>query len=99
MSFTTTQPEMLADAAGRLAGIGSTIASQNTAAMGPTTAVLPAAADQVSVLTAAQFSTYGQLYQSIGAQASAILGMFVNTLSGSAGSYAVTEAANTVLAG
>jgi hypothetical protein len=99
MSFTTTQPEMLADAAGRLAGIGSTVASQNTAAAGSTTAVLPAAADQVSVLTAAQFATYGQLYQLIGAQANAILGMFVQTLSGSAGSYAVTEAANAVIAG
>ena len=39
------------------------------AAAAPTTGVVPAAADEVSALTAAQFAAHAQLYQAIGAQA------------------------------
>ncbi len=99
MSFVTTQPETLSAAAGNLQGIGASMAAQNEAAAGPTTAVVPAAADEVSALTAAQFATHAQLYQAVGAQASAIHDMFVATLGTSAGSYAATEAANAVAAG
>jgi hypothetical protein len=53
MSFVTMQPEMMLAAAGNLQGIGAGIDVQNAAAAGPTTAVVPAAADEVSVLTAA----------------------------------------------
>jgi hypothetical protein len=59
---------------------------------------LRAAADEVSALTAAQFATHAQMYQAISAQAAAIHEMFVNTLGASAGSYAVTEAANAIAA-
>jgi hypothetical protein len=38
------------------------------------------------------------LYQQVGAQASAIHDMFVTILGASAGSYAATEAANTLAA-
>jgi hypothetical protein len=55
VSFVTTQPEMLFAAAGTLAGIGDGIVAQNGAAVGPTAAVTPAAADVVSTMTAAQF--------------------------------------------
>ncbi|WP_375481796.1 PE family protein [uncultured Mycobacterium sp.] len=99
MSFVTTQPEALAAAAGTLQGIGSMMSAQNAAAAAPTTAVVPAAADEVSALTAAQFAAHAQMYQAVGAQASAIHEMFVNTLGMSAGSYAVTEAANVIAAG
>ncbi|MBO0864067.1 MAG: PE family protein [Mycobacterium sp.] len=98
MSFVTTQPESLSAAAGNLQGIGGAMAAQNEAAAGPTTAVLPAAADEVSALTAAQFATHAQLYQAVSAQATAIHDMFVATLRASAGSYAATEAANAVAA-
>ena len=57
MSFMTTQPEALAAAAGTLQGIGSTLSAQNAAAAAPTTGVVPAAADEVSALTAARFAT------------------------------------------
>jgi hypothetical protein len=70
----------------------------NAAAAAPTTGVVPAAADEVSALTAAQFSTHGELYQAISAQAAAIHEMFVNTLGVSAGSYAAAEAANAAAA-
>lgn len=99
MSFVTTQPEALAAAAGSLQTIGSTLNAQNAAAAAPTTGVVPAAADEVSALTAAQFSAHAQRYQAVSAQAAAIHEMFVNTLGTSSGSYAVTEAANAAATG
>jgi hypothetical protein len=98
MSFVTTQPEQMAAAAGELAGIGSQMSAQNAAAAGPTTGVVPAAADEVSALTAAQFAAHAQTYQTMSAAAAAIHEMFVNTLGTSAGSYAATEASNAVAA-
>lgn len=99
MSYVTTQPEALAAAASTLQGIGSTLSSQNAAAAAPTTGVVPAAADEVSALTAAQFVAHAQMYQAVSAQASAIHEMFVNTLGINSGSYAATEAANAAAAG
>jgi hypothetical protein len=99
MSFVTTQPEALAAAAGTLQGIGSAFSAQNTAAAAPTTGVVPAAADEVSALTAAQFAAHAQMYQAVGAQAMAIHEAFVNTLGISSGSYAAAEAANAAAAG
>ena len=98
MSFVTTQPEMLTSAAGVLQSIGAAVAAENTAAAAPTTGVVPAAADEVSALTAAQFAAHAVLYQEISAQATAIHELFVSTLGTSAGSYAATEAANAVAA-
>lgn len=99
MSFVTTQPEALAAAAGSLQGIGSALNAQNAAAATPTTGVVPAAADEVSALRAAQFAAHAQIYQAVSAQAAAIHEMFVNTLQMSSGSYAATEAANAAAAG
>lgn len=99
MSYVTAQPEALTTAAASLAGIGSTISAENAAAAAPTTGVVPAAADEVSALTAAQFAAQAQMYQAVSAQAAAIHEMFVTALQTSAGSYAATEAANAVAAG
>ena len=99
MSFVTTQPEALSAAATNLAGIGTTMSAQNSAAAAPTTGVVPAAADEVSALTATQFAVHAQMYQAISAQAEAIHQLFVSTLGTSATSYAATEAANAVAAG
>jgi hypothetical protein len=99
MSFVTAQTESLTAAAGALRAVGSALAAQNAAAAAPTTGVIPAAADHVSILTAAQFVAHGQLYQQVSAQAMAIHEMFVNTLDFSSGSYAATEAANAIAAG
>jgi hypothetical protein len=98
MSFVTAQPEALASAASQLHGIGSAIAAHNTTAAAPTTGVIPAAADEVSALTAAQFARHAWTYQAVSAQAAAIHEMFVNVLRTSAGSYAATEAANAAAA-
>jgi hypothetical protein len=99
MSFVTTQPEALSSAATALGGVGSSLSAQNAAVAAPTTGVVPAAADEVSALTAAQFAAHAQLYQAVAAQAAAIHEQFVNTLTTSAGSYAATEAANAAAAG
>jgi hypothetical protein len=99
MSFLTTQPEMLAAAASDLGGIGSAMAAANGAAATPTTGVVPAAADEVSALTAVQFAAHAQMYQAVSTQAAAIHEMFVTTLGTSAGSYAATEAANAAAVG
>src|SRR6201986_577936 len=99
MLFVTTQPEALSTAAGDRQGFGADLTAHNAAAAGPTPAVSPAAADEVSALTAAQFTAHAQLYQAVSAQAAAIHEMFVSTLGTSPGSYADTEAANAVAAG
>src|SRR5271154_6049889 len=98
MSFLTTQPEALTAAAGSRLGIGSSMSAQNAAAAAPTTGVVPAAADEVSALTAAQFAAHAQMYQAVANQASAIHEGFVNTLATSSRSYEFTEAANALSA-
>ena len=99
MSFVSAQPAELTAAAENLQSIGSSMTAQNTAAAAPTMGVVPAAADEVSALTAAQFATHAQMYQAVSAQAAAIHQMFVNTLGASAGSYTAAEAANALAAG
>jgi hypothetical protein len=99
MSFLTIQPEMLAAAAGDLDGIGSAMTAANAAAATPTTGVVPAAADEVSALTATQFVAHAGNYQAVAAQAAAIHQQFVATMAASSWSYAATEAANAVAAG
>jgi PE family len=99
MSFVTAHAGALAAAAGTLQGIGTALSAQNAAAAAPTTGVVPAAADEVSALTAAQFAAHARMYQAISAQANAIHEQFVNTLNTSSTSYALTEAANAAAAG
>src|SRR6201987_1996548 len=99
MSFVSTQPEALTAVAGDLQSIGSAMTGQKAAATAPTTGVVPAAADEVSALTATQFAMHAQMYQAVSAQATAIHDMFVSTLGASADSYAATEAANAVAVG
>ena len=62
------------------AGYRLGLSAQNAAAAAPTTGVVPAAADEVSALTAAQFAAHAQMYQAVSAQAAAIHEQFVNTL-------------------
>jgi PE family/PPE-SVP subfamily C-terminal region len=99
MSFVTTQPEALTAAASALQTLGTSMAAQDAAAAAPTTGVVPAAADPVSALQAAQFSAYGTWYQQVSSQAATIHQMLVNTLGTSAGSYGETEAANQTATG
>ena len=60
---------------------------------------VPAAIDEVSILTAAQFATHGQRFQELSAQAARIQATLAATLASSGNSYAATEAANAASAG
>ena len=101
MSFVTTEPGMLTAAAADLQGVGSAMAGQNAAAAAatPTTGVMPAAADEVSALTATQFAAHAAMYQAVSAMAMQVHEALVSTLDISAGSYAATEAANAIATG
>lgn len=99
MSFVTTEPEALTTAATTLHGVGLSMSAENQAATTPTTGLVPAAADQVSALTAAQFAVHAQMYQAVGAQAAAVHESFVNALRTGATSYAATEATNAIAFG
>jgi hypothetical protein len=94
MAFVNTQPAEIAAAATQLEGIFNSFAAESTGAAASTTDVVPAASDEVSILQAGVFSTYGQLYQSVSAQAQAIQQQFNQLLNQSSGSYQETEAAN-----
>ncbi|OBK53582.1 PE domain-containing protein [Mycobacterium sp. 1081908.1] len=98
MSFLTAIPEELLAAAAQLEGIGNSLTAQNAGAAAPTTAIAPAAADQVSALQSALFSGYGTMYQQIAAEAQAMQQQFVSTLGLSSGTYTQTEAANVAAA-
>jgi hypothetical protein len=99
MSFVVAQPDSLATAARELHEAGSALAARNAAAATPTAGVVPAAADEVSALTAAQFAMHARMYQAVSARAAAVRQVFTTTLAISAGSYAATEAANAITAG
>ncbi|OBK45537.1 PE family protein [Mycobacterium gordonae] len=94
MSFVRTYPEHLAAAASNLQSLGAALNVGNAAAAIPTTGVVPAAADEVSILTAAQFATHAARFQELQARAAQIQAALAATLGTSAGSYAATEAAN-----
>jgi PE family len=94
MSSLIAQPDMLAAAGDELQSINAALRGGNAAAAAPTTGVVPAASDLVSILTAAQFANHAELYQSISAQAAAIQEQMAALLGLNAGSYAATEAAN-----
>jgi hypothetical protein len=99
MSFVRTYPEHLAAAASQLQSLGAALNVGNAAAAGPTTGVVPAASDEVSILTAAQFATHGARFQELHARAAQIQAALSATLATSSGSYAETEAANAASAG
>jgi PE family len=99
MSIVFAQPEILAAAAGELHTINAAVRAGNSVADDPTTGVVPAAADLVSLLTAAQFAAHARLYQAISAQAVTAQDQLATTLGISAGSYTATEAANAATVG
>src|ERR1700759_2694951 len=99
MSFGTTQPEALDYAAGKLEGIGTSLAAQNVSAAASTTGVAPAAADEVSALPGTQFHSYGNLYQQVSSEARAVNKAFVQMLGLSGDSYGSTEATNSAATG
>jgi len=94
MSLLSVAPEAVAEAAGRLGNIGSTVSAAHAAAAPATTGILPAAADEVSQAVASLFAGHGQAFQQLGGQAAAFHSQFVQAVNGAAGSYTAAEAAN-----
>jgi hypothetical protein len=87
-------PDAVAAAAGDLDNIGSTISQANTAAAFPTTGLVAAGADDVSLGVAQLFSAHAQDYQSFSAQLEAFHQDFVQNITAGASAYANAEAAN-----
>ncbi len=94
MSYVIVAPDLVSAAATDLANIRSTISAASSAAAGSTTALLPAAEDEVSAAIAAMFGAHGKAFQAMSAQAAAFHEQFVNLMSGGAGAYLTTELAN-----
>jgi hypothetical protein len=82
----------MTSAAADLATIGSNVSAAHIAAAARTTAVIPAAADEVSASIAHLFSQHAANYQALAGQAAAFHDQFVHNLTAGAFSYASTEA-------
>ncbi|MEY8013582.1 PE family protein [Mycobacterium servetii] len=94
MSNLFTMPEFLQNAASDLAGIGSAIRSANAMAAAPTTGVLAAGTDEVSVAVTSLFSTHATTYQQVSSLVEDFHARFVQALIGAGQTYAAAEAAN-----
>jgi hypothetical protein len=90
-SYVIATPELMTAAATDLANIGSALDAAHLVAAGPTTAVIPAAADEVSTGIAALFSAHATDYQAQATKAVAATSGFAANLTGSAGAYASAE--------
>src|SRR5271156_2910384 len=92
-------PDAVAAAAGYLGNIGSTISQANAAAAFPTTGLVAAGADDVSLGVAALFGEHAQGYQTLSAQLEAFHQEFVQNITAGASAYANAEAANAAAVG
>ena len=80
MSFVIAAPEMVTSAASDLVNIGSKISDAHAAAATSTTALIPAAGDEVSAAIASLFSSRAQAFQALSAQAAAFHTQFAQAL-------------------
>jgi hypothetical protein len=94
MSFVIAAPDLVQGAAQELAGIRTSLAEAAATIAGPTTGVVPAAADEVSAAISALFGNFGQEFQLVSAQAQAFHTQFVSLMNAGAGAYLSTEVAN-----
>jgi hypothetical protein len=99
MFFVVTQAESPARVTSDPHEGGDAVAAHNVAAAVPTTGVVPAAANEVSGLTATQFAIHTQTYQQVSGQAGPVNQVFATTLVIRAGLYTATEASNVIAAG
>ena len=97
MSFVIAAPELVQGAAQDVAGIGSSLAEATSTAAGPTTGVVAAAQDEVSLAIASMFGNFGAEFQALSAQAQAFHAQFVSAMNGSAAAYVSAEAAGQTL--
>src|SRR5215472_14925620 len=93
MSYVIADPEVMTSAATDLAAIGANVNAAHMVAAARTTAVIPAAADEVSASIAHLFSQHAASYQALAGQAAAFQEQFAQHLTAGAFSYADIEAA------
>ncbi len=94
MTYVMTQPQIMATVAADVEGIGSAISAANAAAGGRTSALLAAAADEVSAAVTKVFGAYSREYQAVVSQAAAFHGEFTRALAAAGNAYATAEGAN-----
>lgn len=92
--FVTSDPLEMGGTAGTLTALTGQFASGNAAVAAPTTAVVPAQANETALLLSSAFGTQGTLYQTLAGVAAAWHGMFAGAVGTSGASYAATEAFN-----
>jgi hypothetical protein len=92
MSSLLVQPQLVATAAAKVAGIGSTINAATAAAAASTTGVVAAASDEVSLSAAAVFDIYAKDYQALLKQAAAFHEQFAAALASANAAYLAAEA-------
>src|SRR5882757_1754598 len=97
MSFVIAAPQTLASTASDLGGIASMITEANAMAAVRTTALMPAAGDEVSAAIASLFASHAQTYQSLSAQAATFHEQFVQALNSAGNWYAAAETANAAM--
>jgi PE family len=98
MSFVIAAPDLVQGAAHDLAGIRASLAEAAATVAGPTTGLVPAAADEVSAAISAMFGNFGEQFQLLSAQAQAFHNQFVSLMNAGAGAYLNTEISNAELA-
>jgi hypothetical protein len=94
MSFVSVVPDVVAQAAGELDSLGSTLSAANATAAAATTGVAAPAADEVSAAIATLLDRHAQEFQALSAQAATFHSQFANFLNAGAGSYISAEIAN-----
>ena len=94
MAYLAASPGVIASAASDISRLGIDIKSAYQAAVSPTSAVMPAAGDEVSTAIARLFSTVGSDVQTLGARAMAAHEDFVRHLTAGASVYAAAEHSN-----
>jgi PE-PPE domain/PE family len=88
------QPQLLATAAADLEAIRETIGAASAAAVGPTTDLFPAAADEISTAAANLFGRFADEYQVLVRHAASLQQRFAEALASAGSTYSAAEAAN-----
>ncbi len=94
MSFVSVTPELVQAAAQDLAGLRSSLAAAAATAAGPTTGIMAAASDEVSIAVAATFGDAGRAFHAMATQAQAFHAEFISLMNIGAAAYANAEVAN-----
>jgi hypothetical protein len=98
MGFVSADTELIGQAATDLARIRSDLDEAMTSMAGPTTALVPAARDEISAAIATVFADVGTQFQAVQAQAAQFHNSFVNLMKTSAMAYTEAEVANAAAA-